>query len=77
MFELEFRTCLFHPLERAVTWSGHVHLYTPLGDTHMIVGLCKACRKWEDYQYKVNAKFTANHGKGCEGCYGKYVGSFR
>ena len=75
---VKFRTCLLHPTKLAVTWSGHVHMRTPLGyDSIMTVGLCKECRKWEDYEYKNNGNFIANHGIGCEGCYGNYTGSFR
>lgn len=77
MFPLEFRTCLFHPAELATVWSGHVHMRTPLGDAHMIVGLCKACHTWEEREYKVNGNIITGRKPSCEGCYGKYTGSFR
>lgn len=77
MFPVMFRTCLFHPERRATVWSGHVHMYTPVGEQHVVIGLCKACRKWEEWDYKINGSSLANHDGGCKGCYGKYDGSLR
>jgi hypothetical protein len=77
IFPIRFRTCLFHSTTLASSWGGHVHWDGPLGESHIIVGLCKDCSKWEEYEYAINAKSVSNQDKGCKGCYGKYEGSLR
>ncbi len=60
----DMRTCLWHPKTRAVTYSGHVHVDTPLGDTIITVGKCKFCDEWEKQSDTIASQ------DGCVGCYG-------
>ncbi len=77
MIPLQFRTCLFHPRSMAVSWSGHVHIDTPIRlDDHLIVGLCSHCAKWIDEYTRVNGPYS-NQDRGCMGCYGNYTGTLR
>ena len=77
ILSIKLRTCLFHVTTLATSWSGHVHISTPLGDSHLLVGLCKECSKWEKWHYKHNLWSLSNNSNGCAGCYGKYTGSLR
>lgn len=77
MVDLEFRTCLFHPKTLATSWSGHIHMQTPLGDSSILVGLCSFCRKWEKRQLNMNGSAIAKQDSECEGCYGRYTGLLR
>lgn len=70
MIQFESRYCLFHPHILATSWAGHVHVRCPIGDEKLIVGLCKACRKWEQRWYDTNSELPYIE-KGCQGCCGK------
>lgn len=59
---LHLRTCLYHPKERAIVFSGHVHLMDN-DKIKVIVGLRKICREIED----LNGRSHQGH---CQGCYG-------
>jgi len=69
---IKFRSCLFHPKERTTVWGGHVHIFTSLGDSHLIVGLCKFCDHWSE---KTETDLSSN--VNCIGCYGYYDGELR
>lgn len=62
---IHLRTCLLHPKERAVSWSGHVHLLLE-DSVRILVGRCKRCDVREDL-------ITSYEGK-CTGCYGSIDG---
>lgn len=69
MIQFEPRYCLFHPKVLATSYSGHIHIRCPIGDETLTVGLCKACRKWEE-KYRDQVDELPYIEKGCEGCYG-------
>ena len=64
---LDMMTCIFHPKNLAVIWSGHIHVFVEgLGDIEVGVGRCYYCRR--------NKLEHTNYESSCAGCYGRMTG---
>jgi len=61
---LYMRTCIYHPQELAIVWSGHIHVQgTNEANLTVIVGRCKFC--------KTDCSLTdKNYQAKCSGCFG-------